>query len=158
MMKKLLCLALALVMLGMSSMAMATSSGDPHMWYDEDVYFAVDTESSQTDGMKALATIYDYIRGGGSVGAYFGVEGSWILAELVEIKLASISSGMNDFYFPTKFADGAIIKAMFGIINGSKVTWIELKATVVNGVVKVNFTKDALAKAAGKQTLLAILM
>ena len=151
MIKKLLCLALALVMLSMTSMAMATSPSADETYFGGPAGDA-DTQSA---GQAALATVWDYLRAGGSVGPLFGVPGSWILAELTQ-GVSVVKAGTATLFFPSNLLGFAEVKVFLGIV-GVSITWIELKVVVKGNAVDVVVTPEAAAAAAGKPIVWAVI-
>lgn len=164
--KKLFSLALALMMLCMASMAMAAPSKTTSDLTSSDDGIAV---SNSTSYDEQLEDIYAAIQNGVKAADLFGRSAianvlsgvnldTLVLNEFISVNLEGVGSGNKDFTFATPFKNNAKVVAVLGILNADgSVTWIPLKATVANGVVKINFTKAALAAAAGHQLFLAVL-
>lgn len=166
--KKLLSLALALVMLGMASMAMAAPSITTGGLTTSDSDVIV-TDNYDDNYQNQLAAINNAVQSGTNLADFFGRSAianvlpgvnldTLVLNEFISVSLEGVGSGNKDFKFATPFKNNAKIVVVVGIVGADgSITWIPLKATVANGVVKINFTKAALAAAAGNQVFLAVL-
>jgi len=181
--KKLICLTLALVMLCMATLALATSSktGDDMIYVsyvgyeDDDAGAGTCTEHfnllKETTIQRALikaisAKKYpaDYF---GRAGVAAVLPAGFNLNKLVMNELhvytlcdCALGNLTLTFVFPTEYKVGTAVVVMFGIVgaDGVSVEWTALKGEVVaGGGVRVTIPAELLAKASKYKVVIAIL-
>jgi len=163
MIKKLVCFALAVATLGLPSLTIASS---PSITLEalsppspEDAYI-------HEIRMSELARIDGFVKSGRPVVEYFqpalasaseGINpGAFVLAEFIAYDLCCRCCDV--FHFPTVTEDAKVI-AFLGVVNADEtITWIQVRACVLNGAIFICFMRCALALAPGTRTLLAILL
>ncbi len=180
--KKIVCLALALMMICSASFAFATGSRTTSdLTSGTGVLGATDSNVlvepvDLTPGAQALRDAIAAAVAGAPAAKFFTEDVQAKIAallpagfdlttlemlELVSVTISNYEEGAENipwlFKFATAYPDGANVVAMFGVIDGATTTWFPLKAEVAGGEVKIAFTPEALIAGQGKDVVLAIL-
>jgi len=185
--KNIVCMFMALVMVlsmgtvlaeqAVSSVTIAELVKPADTTYDEGFTVFVTTLKPETTQMVVFEELAESAKDGQSAEEYFGEEvmkaASAVVAEGVElanlqldeffpIEVAGYQAEYGaveaTFQFATEYAEGTVLVAMVGIVAADgTVTWIPLRAEVVEGKVQIAFTEEALEKMAENNTVLALL-
>ena len=169
--KKLICLALAMVMLCAASTAFAASSiGGGDLTYtapakkkapttsfgDYDVPLASGAVISVLPSAEGVDDILAAVLAADSVGGFFGLAGELELAELIALTVSGYDPAVGAitqlFSFPTVLSGKVIAMVCVGS------TWTQVAVEVVGGSAKITFPQELLEAMEGKVAHLAILI